>query len=214
MALLLFSRPRAFWLKQLHQWHWISSALCLAGLLLFSITGITLNHASWFGGHIETRQERLTVPVDIKRSLNNQVKQSTGALPYVAPLPRQVEEWLDQTLDIRIGSRPAEFSETEIYLSLPEPGGDAWLALDLTSGDLEYERTQRGWVAYLNDLHKGRHTGTAWKWFIDLFAVASLIFAITGLFLLKLHGKHRPLTWPITGVGLLIPILLMLLLVH
>ncbi|QIM47970.1 hypothetical protein G9Q38_01645 [Pusillimonas sp. DMV24BSW_D] len=214
MAASFLSRPRAFWLKQLHQWHWISSALCLAGLLLFSITGITLNNASWFGGQIETRQEQLTVPADITQSLNNLVRQSTEALPYVAPLPKQVEQWLDQALHIRIGSRPAEFSETEIYLSLPEPGGDAWLALDLTSGDLEYERTQRGWVAYLNDLHKGRHTGTAWKWFIDLFAVASLIFATTGLFLLKLHGKHRPLTWPITGVGLLIPILLMLLLVH
>src|SRR4051812_14498701 len=36
---------RAVWLKNLHQWHWISSALCLLGMFLFSITGITLNHA-------------------------------------------------------------------------------------------------------------------------------------------------------------------------
>ncbi|NTV11206.1 MAG: hypothetical protein HGA47_10590, partial [Zoogloea sp.] len=25
---------RAGWLKTLHQWHWISSALCLLGMLL------------------------------------------------------------------------------------------------------------------------------------------------------------------------------------
>ena len=37
---------RAVWLKQLHQWHWISSALCLLGMFLFAITGITPNHAS------------------------------------------------------------------------------------------------------------------------------------------------------------------------
>lgn len=36
---------RSFWLKQLHQWHWISAALSLVGMLLFAITGITLNHA-------------------------------------------------------------------------------------------------------------------------------------------------------------------------
>lgn len=214
MATSLLSRPRSFWLKQLHQWHWISSALCLAGLLLFSITGITLNNASWFDGQIETQQEMLVVPDNIAQLLRDRVAQSADTLPYVAPLPAQAEQWLDQALRIRIGTRPAEFSETEVYLSLPEPGGDAWLALDLASGSLEYERTQRGWVAYLNDLHKGRHTGTAWKWFIDLFAVASLIFALTGLFLLKMHGKHRPLTWPITSVGLLIPVFLMLLLVH
>ena len=37
---------RGFWLRTLHQWHWISSAICLLGMLLFTITGITLNHAS------------------------------------------------------------------------------------------------------------------------------------------------------------------------
>jgi hypothetical protein len=37
---------RAVWLKHLHQWHWISSAMCLLGMFLFAITGITLNHAS------------------------------------------------------------------------------------------------------------------------------------------------------------------------
>ena len=37
---------RGFWLRQLHQWHWISSALCLVGMLLFTVTGITLNHAA------------------------------------------------------------------------------------------------------------------------------------------------------------------------
>lgn len=30
----------------LRQWHWVSSALCLAGMLLFAVTGITLNHAT------------------------------------------------------------------------------------------------------------------------------------------------------------------------
>ncbi|HEY8539605.1 MAG TPA: PepSY-associated TM helix domain-containing protein, partial [Steroidobacteraceae bacterium] len=40
-------RSRAFWLKHLHRWHWISAATCLIGMLLFSITGFTLNHANW-----------------------------------------------------------------------------------------------------------------------------------------------------------------------
>ena len=33
------ARSRAGWLKTLHLWHWISSALCLLGMLLFSVTG-------------------------------------------------------------------------------------------------------------------------------------------------------------------------------
>ena len=42
----LAAARRSVWLKTLHQWHWISSAVCLIGILLFSITGITLNHSS------------------------------------------------------------------------------------------------------------------------------------------------------------------------
>ena len=42
----LQQQRRGFWLRTLHQWHWISSAVCLIGMLLFAITGITLNHAS------------------------------------------------------------------------------------------------------------------------------------------------------------------------
>ena len=37
---------KAFWLKQLHMWHWMSSAVSLIGLLLFAVTGFTLNHAA------------------------------------------------------------------------------------------------------------------------------------------------------------------------
>ena len=109
---------------------------------------------------------------------------------------------------------PAEWSPEEIYLSLPRPGGDAWLRIERESGSVEYERTDRGWVSYLNDLHKGRHTGTAWSWFLDIFSVACLVFCITGLFILKFHAANRPTTWPMVGMGLVAPLLLVILFVH
>ena len=64
-----------------------------------------------------------------------------------------------------------------------------------------YEVTDRGWIAYLNDLHKGRHTGAAWSWFLDVFAVAAIVFCVSGLLLLQLHSKRRPATWPVVGLG-------------
>src|SRR5690554_7361054 len=36
---------RGRYLKLCLQWHWISSALAVFGMMLFSVTGITLNHA-------------------------------------------------------------------------------------------------------------------------------------------------------------------------
>ena len=41
---------RAWWMKQLRTWHWISGALCLVAMLLFAVTGITLNHAAQIEG--------------------------------------------------------------------------------------------------------------------------------------------------------------------
>ncbi|MBU2328652.1 MAG: PepSY-associated TM helix domain-containing protein, partial [Alphaproteobacteria bacterium] len=38
-------RIPAFWVRQFHTWHWMSSAICLVGMILFAVTGITLNHA-------------------------------------------------------------------------------------------------------------------------------------------------------------------------
>ena len=79
---------------------------------------------------------------------------------------------------------------------------------------MEYERTERGWISYFNDLHKGRNAGPAWGWFIDLFAVACIVFTATGLFLLQLHARQRRSTWPLVALGLLIPALLALLFIH
>jgi hypothetical protein len=46
MSEVAAQKRRAFWLKHLHQWHWVSAAIRLVSMLLFAITGITLNHAS------------------------------------------------------------------------------------------------------------------------------------------------------------------------
>ena len=82
------------------------------------------------------------------------------------------------------------------------------------SGAVEFERTERGWISYFNDLHKGRNAGPAWSWFLDLFAIACLVFCITGLFLLQMHAKQRRMTWPYVGLGLIVPLLLALLFIH
>ncbi|GGC97420.1 PepSY-associated TM helix domain-containing protein [Undibacterium terreum] len=203
---------RSFWLKHLHQWHWISSALCIIAMLLFAATGITLNHSAQIEAHPQVTKKTAQVPEALVSQLASlQQAQKHGAKD---PLPLPVRDWLGKQLSISVGEQAAEWSKEEVYVSLPRPGGDAWLRVDLESGDLEYELTDRGWVSYFNDLHKGRNTGAAWPWFIDIFAGACLVFCITGLFLLQLHSGNRPTTWPIVGFGLLVPLLLAIVLIH
>ena len=201
-------RRRGFWLRTLHQWHWISSAVCLVGMLLFAATGITLNHAAKIEASPQVDNRALELPAPLLETLAGAPEEGN------APLPPAIATWLDDALDVPVGRRPAEWSREEAYLSMPSPGADAWLSIDRETGAIEYERTDRGWVSYFNDLHKGRNAGPAWGWFIDVFAIACLVFCITGLFLLHLHARQRRLTWPLVGLGLVVPVLLALLLIH
>ena len=199
---------KAFWLKQLHTWHWISSAIALIGLLLFTITGITLNHAA----EIEASPVVTEQTAQLPQPLLGQVAPDDAPDARKA-LPAPVADWVANQFDVKAGGE-AEWSADEIYLPLPRPGGDGWISIDRHTGEAMSEITNRGWVSYLNDLHKGRNSGFVWKWFIDIFAVASLVFAITGLVLLWLHSKNRPSTWPLVALGFIIPALLALFFIH
>ncbi|QDV65208.1 PepSY-associated TM helix domain-containing protein [Crateriforma conspicua] len=196
------------WSRTIIAWHWISSAVSLFGMLLFAITGITLNHASQIETTPSVRQSQLELPQDLHALLAEQ------DIDGAAAIPREIAAWLRDELDVPIGSRAADWSDNELYLSMPGPGSDAWLAIDRETGDVEFEQTQRGWISYFNDLHKGRNTGAAWKWVLDLYALATLVFCITGLLLLLQHAPRRKLTWPMVGLGIAAPMLVAILLIH
>ena len=176
-------------------------------MLLFAFTGITLNHASQIEGSPQVAQRQLQLPPA-------QLERLAAIDTDKAPLPPATAAWLGRELGIAIGRRPAEYSPGEVYLSMPGPGSDAWIAINTEDGSVEFEQTRRGAISYLNDLHKGRNTGPAWGWFLDVFAVACVVFCITGLFLLHFHARQRAMTWPLVGLGLVIPLLIALLLIH
>ena len=189
-------------------WHWMSSAISLIGLLLFAITGFTLNHAADIEGAPVVKESSAQLPAPL-------VRQLAAAPPQdgKAKLPKAVADWVEGEFSVR-ASNEAEWSAEEVYLPAPRPGGDAWVAIDLVSGTATAEITNRGWVSYLNDLHKGRNSGVEWSLFIDIFAGACLIFALTGLFLLQLHAAKRKSTWPLVGVGLAIPAAIAVIFIH
>ena len=199
---------RSFWLKQLHQWHWISAAVSLIGLLLFAVTGITLNHAAQIPAEPVTVEQAGTLPAPLLARLSAFPAETTD------PAPDAIARWASETFSVQIAGRPTETTPEELYIALAEPGGDGWLTIDRATGEALRERTTRGWVAYLNDLHKGRNTGPVWYWFIDVFAVACIVFAVTGFGLTWLHARQRPSTWPLLGLGLLIPVVIALLFIH
>ena len=199
---------RSFWLRQFRLWHWISAAISLAGMFLFAVTGLTLNNAALFSARPETTELSAELPADLLSRL--------AALPEEtdAAVPDEIAAWAASEFRVVLAGRATETSPEEVYIALPRPGGDAWLTIEREGGLATHEVTTRGWISYLNDLHKGRNTGAAWSWFIDIFAGACLVFCLTGLVLLQLHARTRPATWPLVGLGVVAPLVLAILFIH
>jgi hypothetical protein len=197
---------RSWWLKQFRTWHWISAAVSLVGMFLFAITGLTLNHAATISAKPQVTEHSAVLSRDLLTLLAKR--------PADMVLPDAVSASLLPTTGLDTRGRTAEWSDEEVYVALPGPGRDAWVSIDRATGEVKSENTDRGWVSYFNDLHKGRNSGTAWFWFIDIFAVACMVFTLTGLLLLNLHAKHRPTTWPLVGLGVAIPLIIAILFLH
>lgn len=195
---------RAWLWRQMRVWHWVSSALCLAGMLLFAFTGITLNHAGQIASEPKVEVRDAVAPPEILKALRSGRHREM----------KRADAWFRRHLGFALEQAQIERQGAELSASLTRPGGDAWLTVDLGSGAVHMEKTQRGWIAFLNDLHKGRHTGRAWSLFLDVFSISCFVFCLTGLGLLVLHAPRRPATWPALAAGLLLPLLLAAWFIH
>ena len=202
------AQRRAALMRQMVQWHWISAAVCLIGMLLFAITGITLNHA----GAIEAKPQTVEVEGQLPPEL---IAVAKAAQAKQGALPDDIRAWLAKEVDAKAPKGAAvEWTDAEGYVALPRPGGDGWVTFDAETGEVVHENTDRGLLAYLNDLHKGRNAGLAWSLFLDIFAIGCVVFCATGLVLLQLHSHARKITWPLVGLGLVVPLILVLLFIH
>jgi len=199
---------RGWWLKQLHTWHWISAAVSLAGMLMFALTGITLNHAALIPAKPKVVDRSGTLAPSLLR-LIKKTPEASGA-----PIPAPVAEAVSKAVGLDPAGRAADWNDDEVYVAMPRPGGDAWVSVDRASGEIKAETTDQGVIALLNDLHKGRNTGIVWRLFIDVFAAAAILFTGTGLLLLQFHARHRKKTWPLVGLGVAAPLILFILFIH
>ncbi len=202
--------------RDVKAWHWISSAVCLTATLLFALTGITLNHANMVEARPVKQVIERQVPAEVLAELQTRQQYLLAEQSMAeGPLPSVFTVWYEQEIKQPLArSQLAQWDEFEAYIGLPRAGGDRWLRIDLETGAFYQEDLDRGWVAYFNDLHKGRNTGVFWVLMLDLLAVMMVVFTVTGLILLKRYAKGRKSTWPLVLAGIIIPWLVLLVPAH
>lgn len=185
--------------------HIYLSMLGFTALLFFSVTGITLNHPDWFYSSAEVEREYTgTLPkewIPQEDSTNSESSDSAAGIEKLS-----IVEFFRSTHGI--GGAVSEFSvdDYQIIVGFAGPGyaADAFIERE----DASYTLTESafGSLAILNDLHKGRDSGQAWSWVIDLSALVMLIVSLSGLYLLLnlRNRKNTGLLLSVVGTAILV----------
>lgn len=177
------------WTRILHVY---TSMVALLLVLFFGVTGITLNHPDWTFGLDP-------VSADYAGTLPEEWIGDDGTIQFLA-----VSEYLRDAYDV--DGEVVDFGSdaTDGYISYREPGYSADVFFDLTSGDYRLNVEQQGFIGVLNELHKGRDTGSPWSWVIDLSGAFLVLIALTGLGLQLFLTKRRraALLWALAGIVL------------
>ena len=187
--------------------HIYLSMFSLAVVLFFSVTGITLNHPDWFFSGAES-----TAKTRAKSTRPGCSERTRGAEPAADVINQvtklEIVEHLRNTHAIRGALADFRVDEGECVVAFKGPGYAADAFIDRESGHYRLTETYHGFIAVINDLHKGRDTGPVWSVLIDVSAVLMTVISLTGLALL-FYLKLRRI--PALIVALIGTILAMLL---
>lgn len=161
---------------------WLHIYLSMASfaiVLFFSVTGLTLNHADWFANTEKTIRTSGNMPHQwLRPSASEPAK-----LEIVEHL-RSVNKLHGAVSDFRV-------DDNQIEVSFKAPGYSADAFIDRDTNRYDVIEVRNGFVAVINDLHKGRDSGKVWSGLIDASAILLTLVSLTGLLLLFFVYKRR-----------------------
>ena len=164
--------------------HIYLSMFSLGVVLFFSVTGITLNHPDWFfSGAENSREAEGEISPKWLHTQAPAVAES-GTEPDRQVSKLEIVEHLRNSHSIHGALADFRVDESECVVSFKGPGYAADAFIERDSGHYRLTETSHGFIAVINDLHKGRDTGPVWSVLIDVSAVLMTLISLTGLVLL------------------------------
>ncbi len=165
-------------LASVSRWlHIYLSMVSFGVVIFFSATGITLNHQDKFLAQQQVKQ--------LKGQLTSRLVSGKDVVKL------EVVEYLRNTHGIHGAVADFRIEEDRCSVSFKGPGYAADSFIDRKTGTYELTETRMGFIAVINDLHKGRDSGKAWAWVIDLSAIFLVLVSISGVLILCYLYKRR-----------------------
>ena len=164
-------------LAAISRWlHIYLSMASFAVLFFFAFTGLTLNHTELFGNKQSVTQRKGSV--DLK---------------WVSPKDVAKLELVEHLRSTGVKGALSDFriDGAQIGVSFKGPAYTADTFIDRGTGKYDLTETRMGFVAIVNDLHKGRDSGRAWSLVIDLSAALMVFVSLSGLVLIFYLHKRR-----------------------
>jgi hypothetical protein len=190
-------QPKPLWEKRtasVSRWlHIYLSMVSFIIILFFAVTGLTLNHADWFGGK------------EIKKKSTGQVPLKWVKVKDTAAIAKfEIVQLLKTKHSIKGEVSDFIIDDDQCSLSFKGPGYSADAFVDRATGEYKVTETSLGLVAVMNDLHKGRDTGKRWAYLIDVAAIFMSLLSLTGLIMICFMKKKRLNGFIGLGIGTVI----------
>ncbi|WP_406826930.1 PepSY-associated TM helix domain-containing protein [Pedobacter sp. KACC 23697] len=182
-------------LAGLSRWlHIYLSMVSFTILLFFAVSGLTLNHADWFtsGKEVVTKNAGSVNVQWVNEPDTNKINKL------------QIVEFLRSKHEVKGALSDFRIDDRELSLTFTGPGYLADSFIDRETGKYELTITRFGAVAVINDLHKGRDSGKAWSWIIDISAVLMTLVSISGIILICFIKKKRLSGFIIAAAGTIV----------
>jgi uncharacterized protein len=154
-------------------------------VLLFAITGLTLNHEDFGLSQPKITGSTIALPADV---LEHPDRSALG-------------QRLRQIIGIRSPVTDYREDPDQIQVTFAAPGHRTVVTVNRIQRTGEVETETRGLLGKLDDLHKGFDSGPAWSWIIDLTAALLTLSAVTGMVTLVSLRARRRSGFIVAGLG-------------
>ncbi|RZG85854.1 hypothetical protein EXE10_08695 [Acinetobacter sp. WCHAc060033] len=162
--------------RYVHGW---LSAFAFIVLIFFSVTGLLLNHPEWFTPSKDENTETITLPPQLLTQIKGEENPSQQIVDYI----RQNHELVGRY-------KSGEVMDNEVMIHMESPAGISDIYVTLDTGEAEITVKPASTVSFINDLHRGKNSGKAWSWLIDLSAIIITLLSLAG-YILFLSIKTR-----------------------
>jgi hypothetical protein len=134
-------------------------------MMFFAVTGILLDHEDWLASATHETETKGTIPLPLlagpdKLMVVEALRARMGAVGAVS------------TFDVE---------DDALHVELKGPGRRTEAEIDRKTGAVVVKTEGRGFLVRLDDLHRGKDTGTAWRWVLDASAVLLFVGSLTGI---------------------------------